>query len=39
MKIFKKLGFKNEIMTNLKIVGFLDIAFNLTHISAIQETQ
>ena len=39
MKIFKELGFKIEIMTNLKIVHFLDIAFNLTHISAIEETQ
>ena len=30
MKIFKELGFKIEIKTNLKISDFLDVMFNLT---------
>ena len=31
IKIFKEVGFKIEIRTNLKIVDFLDVAFNLTN--------
>ena len=31
IKIFKEVGFKIEIRTNLKIVDFLDITFNLTN--------
>ena len=29
MKIFKKIDFKIDIETNLKIVNFLDLTFNL----------
>ena len=29
IKIFKKIGFKIDIETNLKIVNFLDLTFNL----------
>ena len=29
IKIFKKTGFKIDIETNLKIVNFLDLTFNL----------
>ena len=28
IKIFKEIGFKTEIQTNLKVVNFLDITFN-----------
>ena len=31
IKIFKEVEFKIEIKTNLKIVDFLDVAFNLTN--------
>ena len=31
IKIFKEVGFKIEIRTNLKIVNFLDVTFNLTN--------
>ena len=31
LKIFKEVGFKIEIKTNLKIVNFLDVIFNLTN--------
>ena len=31
IKIFKEVGFKIEIQTNLKIVNFLDVTFNLAH--------
>ena len=31
IKIFKEIGFKMEIKTNLKIVDFLDITFNLSN--------
>ena len=31
IKIFKEVGFKIEITTNLKIVNFLDATFNLTN--------
>ena len=31
IKIFKEIGFKMEINTNLKIVDFLDITFNLSN--------
>ena len=31
IKIFKKIGFKIEIKTNLKVVDFLDITFNLSN--------
>ena len=30
IKIFKEVGFKTEIKTNLRIVDFLDVTFNLT---------
>ena len=29
IKIFKEIGFKNDIETNFKIFGFLDMIFNL----------
>ena len=29
IKVFKDVGFKIEIQTNLKIVDFLDVTFNL----------
>ena len=29
IKLFKEIGFKIEIETNLKIVNFLDVTFNL----------
>ena len=29
IKIFKKIGFKIDIETNLKIINFLDMIFNL----------
>ena len=31
VKILKEVGFKIEIRTNLKIVDFLDVTFNLTN--------
>ena len=31
IKIFKQVGFKIKIRTNLKIVNFLDVTFNLTN--------
>ena len=31
IKIFKEVGFKIEIQTHLKIVNFLDVAFNLAN--------
>ena len=31
LKIFKEIGFKTEIKTNLKVVGLLDITFNLSN--------
>ena len=31
MKMLKEVGFKIEIRTNLKIVDFLDVTFNLTN--------
>ena len=31
IKIFKEVGFKIEIQTQLKIVNFLDEAFNLAN--------
>ena len=31
IKIFKKVGFKIEIRTHLKIVNFFDVTFNLTN--------
>ena len=31
IKIFKEVGFKIEIKTNLKIVDFLDVTFNLAN--------
>ena len=31
IKIFKEIGFKTEIKTNLKVVDFLDITFNLSN--------
>ena len=31
IKIFKQIGFKIEIKTNLKVVDFLDITFNLSN--------
>ena len=31
MKTFKEIGFKIEIRTNLKIVNFLNVTFNLTN--------
>ena len=31
IKIFKEIGFKMEIKTNLKIVDFLDMTFNLSN--------
>ena len=33
IKIFKEIGFKIEIKTNLKIVDFLDITFNLSNVT------
>ena len=30
-KIFKEVGFKIKITTNLKIINFLDVTFNLTN--------
>ena len=30
-KIFKEIGFKIEIKTDLKVVDFLDITFNLSN--------
>ena len=30
IKIFKEIGFKIEIKTNLKVVDFLDITFNIS---------
>ena len=31
IKLFKEIGVKNEIVTNLKTVNFLDVTFNLTN--------
>ena len=31
IKLFKEIGLKIEIETNLKIVNFLDVTFNLTN--------
>ena len=31
IKIFKEVGFKTEIKTNLKIIDVLDAPFNLTN--------
>ena len=31
IKIFKTIGFKTEIKTNLKVVDFLDITSNLSN--------
>ena len=31
IKIFREVGFEIEIRTNLKIVNFLDVTFNLTN--------
>ena len=31
IKIFKEVGFKIEIKTNLKVVDFLNITFNLSN--------
>ena len=31
IKLFKEIGFKIEIDTNLKIVNYLDVTFNLTN--------
>ena len=31
LKIFKEIGFKIEIKTNLKVAGLLDITFNLSN--------
>ena len=31
IKIFKEIGFKLDLETNLKIVGFLDMTFNLVN--------
>ena len=31
IKIFKEIGFKIEIKTNLKVVDFLDITFNISN--------
>ena len=31
IKIFKEIGFKTEIKTNLKVVDFLNITFNLSN--------
>ena len=31
VKIFKEVEFKIEVKTNLKIVDFLDVTFNLTN--------
>ena len=33
IKIFKEVEFKIEIRTNLKIVDFLDVTFNLTNVT------
>ena len=33
LRAFKLLGFKNEIIFNLKVVNFLDITFNLSENS------
>ena len=33
IKIFKETGFKTDIETNLKIVNFLDMTFNLINVS------
>ena len=33
VKIFKEIGFKIDIETNLKIVNFLDMTFNLINDS------
>ena len=33
IKIFKEIGFKIEIKTNLKIVDFLDITFNISNVT------
>ena len=33
VKIFKEIGFKIDIETNLKIVNFLDMTFNLINVS------
>ena len=33
IKIFKEIGFKNDIKTNFKIFGSLDMIFNLVNCS------
>ena len=33
IKIFNEIGFKTDIETNLKIVNFLDMTFNLINVS------
>ena len=30
IKIFKEIGFKIELQTNLKVVDFVDVTFNLS---------
>ena len=36
IKIFKEIGFKIDIKTNLKIVNFSDMTFNLINVSLIK---